>query len=147
MPGHDKPRSKKKSKSSSRRPAPRSPGRFAYDGLDRAIHEKARLGILTSLVTNPQGLVFGELKELCALSDGNLNRHLKVLQEAGLVEVWKGFSQNRPQTLCRITREGSKRFLEYVGVLEQVVSDAAEAAGANASARPPEGFREVWSPA
>lgn len=122
-------------------------GRYAYDGLDRAIHEKARLGILTSLVTNPQGLVFGELKELCALSDGNLNRHLKVLQESGLVEVWKGYRQNRPQTLCRITAEGRKRFLEYVSVLEQVVADAADASTSRLPARPPEGFRELWSPA
>ena len=108
-------------------PADATSGRYSYEGLDRAIHEKARLGILTSLVTNPQGLVFGELKELCALSDGNLNRHLKVLQDSGLVEVWKGIRQNRPQTLCRITAEGRKRFLEYVSVLEQVVADAAEA--------------------
>src|SRR4051794_14027383 len=88
-------------------------GRFAYEGLDRAIHEKARLGILTSLATNPQGLLFGELKELCSLTDGNLSRHLKVLQDAGLAEVWKGFQHNRPQTLCRITPVGRQRFLEY----------------------------------
>lgn len=132
---------------STRRDEAGASGRYAYDGLDRAIHEKARLGILTSLVTNPKGLVFGELKELCALSDGNLNRHLKVLQEAGLVEVWKGYRQNRPQTLCRITGEGRKRFLEYVSVLEQVVADAADASSAHVSTRPPDGFHELWSPA
>jgi DNA-binding MarR family transcriptional regulator len=102
---------------------------------------------LTSLVTNPRGLLFGELKELCALSDGNLNRHLKVLQEENLVEVWKGYRGNRPQTLCRITAEGRKRFVNYVNVLEQVVADAADASGAHLPARPPEGFRELWSPA
>ena len=58
-----------------------SDGRFAYDGLDRAIHEKARLGILTSLVAHPNGLLFSDLKELCSLTDGNLNRHLAVLEE------------------------------------------------------------------
>ena len=80
------------------------PGRFAYDGLDRVLHEKARLGIMTSLVTRPEGLLFGELKRLCALTDGNLSRHLDVLREAGLVEVWKGFENRRPQTLCRLSR-------------------------------------------
>ena len=55
------------------------PGRFAYDGLDRVLHEKARLGIMTSLVTRPEGLLFGELKRLCALTDGNLSRHLDAL--------------------------------------------------------------------
>jgi len=103
-------------------------GRFAYVGLERAIHEKARLGLLTSLISHPSGLLFNDLKELCALTDGNLSRHLKVLQEAGLVEVWKGFNQNRPQTLCRVTVNGRRRFLEYLSVLEKVVADAAEAA-------------------
>ena len=61
-----------------------SNGRFAYDGLERVFHEKARLGIMTSLVTNPRGLIFSDLKELCHLTDGNLSRHLQVLHEAGL---------------------------------------------------------------
>ena len=56
------------------------PGRFAYEGLERVLHEKARLGIMTSLVTRPEGLLFGDLKRLCALTDGNLSRHLEVLQ-------------------------------------------------------------------
>jgi DNA-binding MarR family transcriptional regulator len=99
-------------------------GRFAYEGLDRVIHEKARLGIITSLSTHPDGLLFNDLKELCTLTDGNLSRHLQILTEAGLVEVWKGFKNNRPQTLCRLTPEGKRRFLEYVAVLESVVADA-----------------------
>jgi len=64
---------------------------------------------------------------LCALSDGNLSRHLQVLQEARLLEVAKGFDKNRPQTMCRITAVGRRRYLEYVEVLEQVVRDAAAA--------------------
>ncbi len=105
-------------------------GRFAYDGLERIIHEKARLGILTSLVAHPKGLLFNDLKELCSLTDGNLSRHLQVLNEAGLVEVWKGLRKNRPQTLCRLTDEGRKRFLGYITVLENVVADALNAARA-----------------
>ncbi|HEX4023438.1 MAG TPA: transcriptional regulator [Steroidobacteraceae bacterium] len=97
---------------------------FAYDGLDRVIHERARLGVLTSLVSHPKGLLFADLKQLCALTDGNLNRHLRVLERAGLVAMTKDYERNRPQTLCRITAEGRKRYLEYVAVLEQVLLDA-----------------------
>src|ERR671913_1619713 len=99
-------------------------GRFAYEGLERVLHEKARLGIMTSLVTRPEGLLFGELKKLCALTDGNLSRHLDVLREAGLVELWKGFENRRPQTLCRLSPEGRQRFLAYLEELEQVIRDA-----------------------
>jgi len=100
---------------------------FAYEGLDRVIHERARLSVLTSLVSHPKGLSFVDLKELCALTDGNLSRHLKVLEEARLVEIVKGREGNRPQTLCRLTNSGRKRFLEYLTTLEQVVRDAATA--------------------
>jgi len=104
-------------------------GRFAYDGLDRVIHEKARLGLLTSLMAHPKGLAFADLKLLCGLTDGNLSRHLQVLQEAGLVEVTKGYEGNRPHTSCRLTKSGRRRFLEYLAVLERLVRDAAKAAG------------------
>ena len=109
---------------------PDHPGRFAYEGLERVFHEKARLGIMTSLATHPAGILFADLKDLCALTDGNLSRHLQILSEAGLVQIWKGFKDNRPQTLCRLTGEGHKRFLEYVNVLENVVTDALKAAKA-----------------
>jgi DNA-binding MarR family transcriptional regulator len=104
-------------------------GRFAYEGLERVIHEKARLGILASLVAHPDGLVFNDLKDLCSLTDGNLSRHLQMLQESGLVEVWKGTKKNRPQTLVRLTDTGRKRFTEYITVLESVVADAMTASG------------------
>jgi DNA-binding transcriptional ArsR family regulator len=71
---------------------------FSYDGLDRVIHEKARLGVLTSLMAHPKGLAFADLKQLCGLTDGNLSRHLQVLQEARLVELIKGYEGNRPHT-------------------------------------------------
>ena len=100
------------------------PGRFAYEGLDRVIHEKARLSIITSLATHPSGLIFNDLKDLCALTDGNLSRHLQILSEAGLIQIWKGFKDNRPQTLCVMTAEGRKRFIEYITVLENIVTDA-----------------------
>jgi DNA-binding MarR family transcriptional regulator len=101
-------------------------GRFAYEGLDRVIHERARLSVLTSLITNPKGLAFVDLKQLCALTDGNLSRHLSVLEQAGMVAIEKGHDHNRPQTVCRITASGRKRYLEYLSTLEQVVKDAAK---------------------
>src|SRR5499427_2456808 len=118
--------------------------RFAYDGLDRVIHEKARLGVLTSLVAHPKGLVFGDLKALCGLTDGNLSRHLQVLEDAGFVGIEKGYDRNRPQTVCRITAKGRQRYLEYLKVLEQVVRDAAQAAKAgSASHAPAVGLRRL----
>ena len=102
-------------------------GRFSYDGLDRAIHEKARLGILTSLIGHPKGLAFADLKRLCDLTDGNLNRHLAVLQEADLVAVTKRFDR-RPVTTCTLTVRGRAKFLEYLDVLEALVRDAREEA-------------------
>ncbi|MHC5211055.1 MAG: transcriptional regulator [Planctomycetota bacterium] len=99
-------------------------GHFAYSGLDRVLHEKARLGILTALVTRPDGIVFNELKELCSLTDGNLSRHVQVLLEAELVEVWKGYEDRRPQTLVRLSSDGRKHFLAYLEELERVIRDA-----------------------
>lgn len=101
---------------------------FAYDGLDRTIHEKARLGILTSLVSRPGSTAFADLKKLCGLTDGNLSRHLQILEDAGLVRIDKGFEGKRPHTTCRITPAGRSRFLEYLSVLEKVVRDAAAGA-------------------
>ena len=109
-------------------PKDKQRGRYAYGGLDRVIHEKARLSVLTSLVAHPKGLVFGDLKQMCELTDGNLSRHLQVLEEAGLIEIEKGYDHNRPQTVCRITANGTRRYLDYLKVLEQVVRDAASAA-------------------
>jgi DNA-binding MarR family transcriptional regulator len=103
-----------------------SEARFAYEGLDRVIHERARLSVLTSLVTNPKGLAFGDLKQLCALTDGNLNRHLRVLEEGKMVEIVKKVDHNRSLTVCRITASGRTRYMEYLTTLEQVVRDAAK---------------------
>jgi DNA-binding MarR family transcriptional regulator len=101
-------------------------GRYAYEGLDRVLHEKARLGILTALVTHRDGLSFADLARLCALTDGNLSRHLDVLADEGLVQITKAFAGRRPLTTCKLTATGRKRFREYLGQLEQVLRDVAE---------------------
>jgi DNA-binding MarR family transcriptional regulator len=114
-----------------------STGRYAYEGLDRVIHEKARLGILASLATHGDGLSFVDLKSLCALTDGNLSRHLDVLSEADLVAVEKGYSGRRPQTVFRLTPLGRKRFTAYLSQLEAVIADCQIApAKSSRSSRP-----------
>jgi DNA-binding MarR family transcriptional regulator len=118
------------------RSSPDSIGRFAYEGLDRVLHEKARLGLLVSLSAAPKGLLFGELKQFCALTDGNLSRHLDVLAEAGLIEIHKGYDGRRPQTRVTLTRQGRKRFLAYLAELERVVQDARAESATKPDSRP-----------
>ena len=112
-------------------------GRFAYDGLDRVIHEKARLGILASLAAHKDGLLFNDLKQVCSLTDGNLSRHLAVLTEAKLVEVRRGERGARPQTAYRLTAAGRRRFTEYIEVLRRVVADANVETGTQRRRLPP----------
>ncbi|NNM61458.1 MAG: transcriptional regulator [Steroidobacteraceae bacterium] len=103
---------------------------FAYQGIDRVIHEHARLSLLTSLVAHPAGLSFRTLKQACGLTDGNLSRHLLVLETEGIVAITKEIERNRPQTVCRLTTAGRKRYFDYLAVLEQVILDAAKSAKA-----------------
>ena len=111
---------------------------FAYEGLDRLIHEHARLSVLTALIANGAGLAFNELKRMCNLTDGNLSRHLQVLDDAGLITIFKGVEGNRSLTLCRITSDGRKKYMEYLAVLEQVVTDAAGAIQVEGQRREPD---------
>ena len=120
-------------------------GRFSYDGLDRVIHEKARLGILASLAAHENGLVFKDLKQLCSLTDGNLSRHLGVLSDAALVKTRRTNRGSRAQTTYRLTSNGRRRFVEYINVLESVVSDAH--LDATTEERSTTGPSSVWSPA
>src|SRR5258708_37093351 len=104
-----------------------NPARFAYEGLDRVIHERARLSLLTSLAANPKGLTFGSLKQLCALTDGNLSRHLRVLEKAKMVATAKGYDRNRRQTVCHITASGRKSHTEDLSTLWQLDGHEAQA--------------------
>lgn len=96
---------------------------FAYSGLERIFHERGRLAVCTCLVANPEGMRFTELQDACALTDGNLNRHLHALAEVGIVQMERVTGRGRPTTLVRITAEGRTRFLGYVDELEAVVRD------------------------
>lgn len=107
----------------SRQTAEDTDGRYAYAGLERVIHEKARLGILVGLTTHAGGLTFNALKDLCELTDGNLSRHLSVLTESGFIAGRRGKSGSRPHSVYVLTALGRRRFQEYVDQLERIVAD------------------------
>jgi predicted ArsR family transcriptional regulator len=94
---------------------------FAYEGLERIFHERGRLAVCTCLVANPEGLSFKTLQDACALTDGNLNRHLFALAETGIVRTSRIRGKGRPTTMVRITETGRARFLAYIDALEAVV--------------------------
>ncbi|MEI6211988.1 MAG: transcriptional regulator [bacterium] len=95
--------------------------------LERLFHEPNRLAILSALCTTRNGLAFTELRDTCRLTDGNLNRHLKTLEEAGIVRVQKAFVNDKPRTTVSLTRGGLARFNQYLERLEAVLQDARRA--------------------
>jgi len=96
-----------------------------YAHLERIFHEPGRLTIMTNLLGAPDGLTFTELKAACNLTDGNLSRHLKVLEEAKAVTSKKRFFKNRPQTTIFLSKDGREDFMTYLQALETVLLDAA----------------------
>ena len=120
-------------------------GRYAYDGLERLLHEKSRLSVMTCLITHADGLLFNDLKKQCAMTDGNLNRHLDVLFRAGYIEVWKKEESVRSQTLFRVTPAGRKEFLGYLQELERVIHDAQPASHKTQETSPLPGWRLGWT--
>ena len=88
--------------------------------LDRVIHEKGRLGIMSALAAAPH-LAFTDLRDLLQMTDGNLTSHMRTLQEAGYVVVAKSFQKNRPLTTLALTADGEKAFRNYVALLAEIV--------------------------
>ncbi|HLX94292.1 MAG TPA: transcriptional regulator [Verrucomicrobiae bacterium] len=88
--------------------------------LDRVIHEKGRLAIMSMLAASPE-LSFTELRDALAMTDGNLTTHIRALQEAGYVAVAKSFQNRRPLTTCSLTAAGRKAFTGYINLLERIV--------------------------
>lgn len=100
----------------------------ACQSLERVFHEPNRLAIMSALGGVAEGLTFNELKEQCRLTDGNLSRHLKALEEAGAVKIHKQKDDGaRPQTTLFLTPSGRREFVEYLQTLESVLQQAAEA--------------------
>jgi DNA-binding MarR family transcriptional regulator len=101
-----------------------------YAALERAFHEPKRLAIMASLIGSAdQELSFTELKSACDLTDGNLNRHLKTLEESGAVAFRKSAHSGRPQTVVSLTLKGKRAFIQYLEALEEVLRAASKAAG------------------
>jgi DNA-binding MarR family transcriptional regulator len=88
--------------------------------LDRVIHEKGRLAIMSMLAASPE-LAFTEMRDLLNMTDGNLTTHIRTLQEAGYVAVSKSYEKNRPLTTCSLTAAGKKAFAGYIDLLEQIL--------------------------
>jgi len=91
-----------------------------YLQLNRVIHEKGRLAIMSMLAASPE-LSFTELRDALAMTDGNLTTHIRALQQEGYVAVAKSFQNRRPLTTCSLTAAGRKAFTEYINLLERIV--------------------------
>lgn len=91
-----------------------------YLQLDRVIHEKGRLGIMSMLAASPE-LSFTEMRDALGMTDGNLTTHIKALQQEGYVSVAKSYQNRRPLTTCALTATGRKTFAEYINLLEKIV--------------------------
>lgn len=95
--------------------------------LDKIIHEKTRLGIMTTLAAHRNGVLFTDLKSLNDLTDGNLNRHLKVLTDADLVRSKKSDRGRNSKTTYQLTKRGLNAFVDYLAQMEQVLQRASAA--------------------
>ena len=97
-----------------------------YQKLERLFHEPARPAILSLLIHESAGIRFTELRERLDLTYGNLDRHLKALEEARVVDVDKRSGRGRPQTTLCLSDKGRMQFLQYLDSLEQVLRKASE---------------------
>jgi predicted ArsR family transcriptional regulator len=88
--------------------------------LDRVIHEKGRLAIMSMLAAS-SGLSFTELRDALGMTDGNVTAHVRTLQESGYVAVTKAFQSGRPLTTFTLTDAGRTAFSSYVRLLEKIV--------------------------
>ena len=88
--------------------------------LDRVIHEKGRLAIMSMLAAAPE-LSFTELRDALGMTDGNLTTHIRALQETGYISVAKSYQNRRPLTTCSLTAPGRKAFADYINLLERIV--------------------------
>jgi DNA-binding MarR family transcriptional regulator len=88
--------------------------------IDRVIHEKGRLAIMSMLAASPE-LSFTELRDTLGMTDGNITTHIRTLQEAGYLSVTKSFQNNRPLTTCALTPAGKKAFAHYIDLLERII--------------------------
>lgn len=93
--------------------------------LDRVIHEKGRLAIMSLLAASAE-LSFTEMRDSLNMTDGNLTAHIRTLHEAGYVAVTKAFQGRRSLTTYTLTKEGRKAFTAYIDLLEKIVRQTKE---------------------
>jgi DNA-binding MarR family transcriptional regulator len=91
-----------------------------YLQLDRVIHEKGRLAIM-SMLAAAADMSFTELRDALGMTDGNLTTHIRALQQEGYISVAKSYQNRRPLTTCALTAAGRKAFGEYIDLLEKIV--------------------------
>jgi DNA-binding MarR family transcriptional regulator len=105
-------------------PQPEQPeqasGGHPTNGIDETVHQRHRLGILT-ITAEAQRAEFGYLREALGLTPGNLSKHLTVLEEAGMVEVEKGYTGRRPRTWVRITAQGRAALAAELAALTELL--------------------------
>jgi len=89
--------------------------------LDKTIHEKGRLSIMTLLASRNEPWAFQDLKGQLDMSDGNLITHLRTLEKADFIGGEKSSGDGRPQTRYALTLAGRKAFVAYLDVLEQIL--------------------------
>jgi DNA-binding HxlR family transcriptional regulator len=104
--------------------------------LERIFHEPSRMAILSALCAASEPLAFTELKNLTALTDGNLSRHLKALEEDGVIRIRKTFVGAKPRTTVALTDKGLKRFEDYLSALSDVLKKAKQAVAADRRSAP-----------
>ena len=92
-----------------------------FDGLERIFHEPNRMAILSVLCTKRDGFAFTELRDRCGLTDGNLSRHLKTLEDGDIVSCRKAFVHDKPKTTVRLTAAGTRRFRAYLDTLTDIL--------------------------
>ena len=90
--------------------------------LDKVIHERGRMGIMSLLAATTE-LSFTEIKKTLAMTDGNLSVHIRTLSQSGYVSVAKSFLKNRPLTTCRLTAKGKRAFKNYINQLQSIVEE------------------------
>jgi DNA-binding MarR family transcriptional regulator len=91
--------------------------------IDKVIHERARLGIMSLLAARGE-IAFVELKHHLQMTDGNLSVHLRILEQAGYVAIEKSFVERKPRTEVKITKKGRLAFKAYIDALEQIIQRA-----------------------
>lgn len=96
------------------------------EDLDRVIHERIRLGIVSALAAS-ESLTFGELKDVLKTTDGNLSVHARKLETAGYLKVSKGFEDRKPKTVYRLTAQGRKALESYLSQMETILGKARKA--------------------